>query len=80
MTQCPWTFGEFCFRFLLAVLLLASALYFARNIDTSLRNGRGYPQEGMDTRLTVTPCWQWSTQHPEVAYNRCQNQFLGGEK
>lgn len=83
MMQCPWTFREFCLGVFGAIFLVVSALYVARNIDTSLRNGRGYSQEGIDTRLTDCNCWEWSTQYPVDSFNSCQNQFLGvlgGEK
>lgn len=78
--RCPWTFREFCLRVMGVIFLITLALFFAWNIDESLRRGQGYSEKSMDTRLTDQNCWQWSKQHPESSYNGCQIQFLGGGK
>ncbi len=78
MMQCPWTFREFCFGILVAILFVAAVLFIAWRMDVSSREK--FFASAIDTRLTDRNCWQWSTQHPVDSFNGCQKQFLGGGK
>ena len=76
MMQCPWTFREFCFGILVAILFVAAVLFIAWRMDVSSREK--FFASAIDTRLTDQKCWQWSKQHPKSSYTECQTQFLGG--